>query len=82
MLKWIDRSPALAQLLEKLSSLLARQRGLPVIIGIILVSISFVIQLVNLAAHSALLDLLWTICHHLGIIIALIGILLVEPLGQ
>ncbi len=82
MFKRIDRSPALARFLERLSAALARQRGLPVIIGVLLIAISFVVQLVNVYAPSQTLDLVWTITHHLGLIIALIGLLLVQPLGN
>lgn len=82
MFKRIDRSPALARLLEHLSATLARQRGLPIIIGVLLVAVSFIIQLVNVATPSQTLDLLWTITLHIGLLSALIGLLMVEPLGQ
>jgi hypothetical protein len=82
MLRWIDRSPALARLIERMSAFLARQRGLPVVVGVLLIAVSFVIQLVNVYTPSQTLDLLWTITHHAGLIVALIGLLLVEPLGQ
>jgi len=72
----------LARFIERLSATMARQRGLPVVVGVLLVIISFVISLVNLAANSPALDLLWSITHHTGIILALVGFLLVEPLGR
>ena len=82
MLKWFDRSPIIARFLERTSGTLARRRGLPVVIGVLLIAISFIIQLIDLATHSALLSLLWTITHHLGLIIAFVGILMFEPLGR
>lgn len=82
MFKRIDRSPTLARLLENLSATLARQRGLPIVIGVLLVAVSFIIQLVNVASPSQTLDLLWTITLHVGLLSALIGLLMVEPLGQ
>jgi len=82
MFKRVDRSPALARLLENLSAAMARQRGLPIVIGVILVAVSFVIQLINVSNPSQTLDLLWTITHHVGLLFALIGLLMVEPLGQ
>ncbi len=82
MFKGIDRSPTLAHFLENLSASLARRRGLPIVIGVILVAISFIIQLVNVYSPSQTLNLLWTITHHLGLLFALIGLLMVEPLGQ
>jgi hypothetical protein len=82
MFKRIDRSPSLARLLERISSTLARQRGLPIVIGVLLIAISFVIDLMNVAAPSQTLDMIWSITHHLGLMIAFIGLLLIEPLGR
>lgn len=82
MFRWIDRSPLLARLLESLSSTLAKRRGLPVVLGVLLVIISFIVQLINLAAPSSVLDLIWTITLHGGVLLALIGFMLVEPLGR
>lgn len=82
MFKRIDRSPALARFLERMSASLARQRGLPIVLGVLLVAISFVVQLINIYTPSQTLDLIWTLTHHLGLLFALIGLLVVEPLGQ
>lgn len=82
MFRRIDRSPVLARFLEGVSARLARQRGLPVVLGVVLIAVSFAIQLVNLAAPAPLLDLLWTLTHHIGLLTALIGLLLIEPLGR
>jgi hypothetical protein len=82
MLKGIDRSPALSRLIENLSAGLARKRGLPIVFGVLLIAISFVIQLIDYAAPAPALDLVWTITHHVGLLTALIGIMLVEPLGR
>lgn len=82
MFKWFDRSPIIARLLERTSGSLARQRGLPIVIGVVLIAISFVIQLINFGFQSQLLDILWSVTHHLGLLIAFIGILMVEPLGR
>lgn len=82
MFKFIDRNPTLARLLENLSATLARQRGLPIVIGVLLIAISFVVQLVNVYNPSQTLDLIWTITHHVGLLLALIGLLVVEPLGR
>ena len=82
MFRSIDQSPRLAKLIEWLSGFLAKRRGLLVIIGVFLVILSFGISLLNLYARWQLLDVLWVITHHSGIIIAFIGYLLVEPLGK
>jgi hypothetical protein len=82
MFKRIDQSSLLARLLERLTSTLARQRGLPVVIGVILITFSFLFDLLNRASPSSTLALLWSITHHLGLIIAFIGLLIIEPLGR
>jgi hypothetical protein len=82
MFRRIDRSPLLSRLLEKLSTLLAKQRGLPVVIGIALVIIGFVLQLIDVYADNTLIRILGLIAHSGGVLIALIGLLLAEPLGK
>ena len=82
MFRRIDRSNAISRFLEKLSAWLAQRRGLPIVIGVVLIVISFVISLIGVYAPSQALNLLWAITHHLGVIIALIGLLLVQPLGN
>lgn len=82
MFKRIDRSQFLSKLLERLSGLLARQRGLPILIGIVCVVIAFVLQLLNFAAGSRVIEIVATVLHSGGVLVALIGILLAEPLGR
>lgn len=82
MFRRIDRSSSIARFLEGLSAWLAKRRGLPIVIGVLLIIISFVISLVSLSAPSAALDVVWSVTHHVGIILALIGLLLVQPLGN
>lgn len=82
MLKRLDESQLLSNIIQKLSNSLARQRGLPVIVGIVLVVISLVIQSVDVFAESNLLELLGVITHNGGVLIALIGLLLATPLGK
>jgi hypothetical protein len=86
MFRGIDRSKTLSRSLEGMSNSLAKRRGLLPIIGVLFVVISFIIRLIMPLTVGTpafgILDLLWTITHHLGIIIALIGILLIEPLGR
>ncbi len=82
MFKRINQSPTLVKLIGRLSTLLARRRGLPVVIGIILVSIGFAFQVVNVDAQSPLLELLGIVAHNVGVLVALVGLLLSEPLGK
>lgn len=82
MFKRIDRSRRLGRLLEKLSATLARQRGLPVVAGVAFLAFSFLVSVVNIYVESQLLELIWSVTHHLGLIVAFVGLLLVEPLGK
>ena len=81
MLKLIDRSPLIARLLELTATAMIRQRGLPVLIGIVFVIISFVVQTVNVFAGNMVLELIGVVVLHLGILFALIGLLMAEALG-
>jgi len=82
MFRRIDRSPFLSRLLEKLSTLLARQRGLPVVVGIGFVIVGFVLQLLDIYTDNRLIQVLGLVAHSGGVLIALIGLLLAEPLGK
>jgi hypothetical protein len=82
MFKSIDRSERLLRFVKSLSSALARYRGLPVVIGIIFVIIAFAIQIINVYADSQLLELLGVIVQYVGLLTALIGLLLADPLGK
>ncbi|MAS34263.1 MAG: hypothetical protein CL610_09655 [Anaerolineaceae bacterium] len=80
-MKWLDQSPVLARLLESVSNAVTRQRGLPVLIGILCVLISFGVQTVNVFADNVALELIGVVMLHIGILMALIGLLIAEALG-
>lgn len=82
MFKRIDRSPFLARWIERLSTFLAQRRGLPVVTGIALVILSFILQFLNVYMPSQALQVFGVIFLHVGILLALIGLLLAEPLGK
>ncbi len=82
MLKRIDQSKFIAKLLTQLSDLLAKNKGLPIIIGIALVALSMFIQGIDVYAGSKTLQLIGVITHNLGVLIALIGLLLSNPMGK
>lgn len=81
MFRRIDQSETLIQLTERLSSSLARRRGAGIIIGILMIVVGFVLQLVNIQAQSIAIEYAQVIFHNLGIIVALIFLLLIDPLG-
>lgn len=82
MFKRIDRSKFLIRILQRMSTLLANNRGLPIVVGIVMVAIAFIIQLIYLFSPTPALALLHAIFHHLGIILALLGLLLSYPLAE
>lgn len=82
MLKWIDQSRLLSGLLDWFSNLLAEKRGLPILLGILLVVASMLVQSVNVFLEQPIVDLIGIIVHHAGVLIALIGVLLANPLGR
>lgn len=81
MFKQIDQSPFLIRLLKNLSDFLARQRGLPIVVGIIFIIGGFVVELINVGVGSPALEVTHIILHNVGLLSALIGFLLIEPLG-
>lgn len=81
MFKKIDQSNILLRLLQQLSSWLAKNRGLPIIVGIVLILVSTILQLFS-PGSDATLHTINLLLQNGGIIIALIGILLMEPLGK
>lgn len=82
MLRRLDESPFFNRLLQTVSARLAKQRGLPVVIGIAMIFISMLVGLLNVPLDSKLLDAVYVVLHDGGIVIALIGLLMVEPLGK
>lgn len=81
MFKQIDESNFLIRFLERLSAFIAKRRGLGILLGLLLIVVGFFIQIINVEAQSAGLEYLQIVLHNVGIIVALIAILLVEPLG-
>jgi len=82
MFKRIDESSWLASRIASFSEFMAKRRGLPVVIGIALVVISFVLQLIDVYSTSRILHLVGVITLNVGILVALIGLLLSDPLGK
>ncbi len=62
--------------LDRLSAFIARYKGLPTMVAVLLVILNFVFQFFNLGWLSTSNLLL-----HLGIVVGLIGLLLAEALG-
>ena len=62
--------------LDRLSAFIARYKGLPTMLAVLLVVLNFIAQFLNLGWLSSSNLLL-----HLGIVVGLIGVLLAEALG-
>lgn len=82
MLRRIDQSPLFARVLEGTSNFISRYRGLPVIIGVVLLIISMVLQIADVYADNQIMQVVGIITHHIGVLIALIGLLLATPIGK
>jgi hypothetical protein len=82
MFKRVDQSPRIARLLENLSAGLAKRRGLPIVIGIGLIILAFIAALFNLIAPAPFWQCVWVFALHIGLIAALIGVVMSEPLGR
>jgi hypothetical protein len=62
--------------LDRLSAFIARYKGLPTMLAVLLVVLNFILQFLNLGWLSSSNLLL-----HLGIVVGLLGVLLAEALG-
>jgi hypothetical protein len=62
--------------LDRISAFIARYKGLPTMVAVVLVVLNFLLQFANLGWLSESNLLL-----HLGIVVGLIGLLLAEALG-
>ena len=90
VLKWVDRSPAIGQLITALSDIFAVQRGLLMIIGTGLVVLSLVMSgviWIALVSTEQFDSSLYLMCIpsallHIGVLVGFIGMMLVVPLGQ
>ncbi len=82
MLRFIDRSRFLQRLIDGASTILARQRGLPVVIGLALILVALFLQVINVFAPSLGLELLGIVLNGIGVAAAFIGLLLATPLGK
>lgn len=82
MFKRIDESQFLIKNLERLSTALAKQRGLPIIVGLALFVIGALLGFINLGVDSGVLAFFVLLFKDLGVIVAIIGLMLAQPLGE
>lgn len=90
LLRTADASPRLSRLISTLSSSMATQRGLLLLIGTVLVLLSLVVHAAVLAGLVMFGDggrYLYWLCIpfailHMGVLVGFTGIMLAVPLGQ
>jgi len=82
MFKRIDESPFLVKLLARVSNYLARRKGLPILVGVLLILLATILELVNIAVASSALEVVHVLLHGGGLLLSLVGVLLAEPLGK
>lgn len=78
---FLDGSRPLYRFIAFISEALAARRGLLPLIGIGLTIVGFILLIANVFATHWVVELAGVLFQGLGIIIALIGLLLIEPLG-
>lgn len=90
MFRSIDRSSRISRLLERTTGAMARQRGLPMVVGVVLVVVSLILFGVILIAlvssdkaPSAFLWFCFPLCIiHLAVFLGFLGALIAVPLGE
>lgn len=80
-MKQIDRSSTLINMITGLSSWLSKQRGLPIVIGIIFIAGGGVLEFLNILFQNPYVSMVEVFFRTFGLITALVGIALLEPLG-
>jgi len=80
-MKQIDQSSFLINAITGLSQWLAKQRGLPIVVGIIFIAGGGVLEFLNIFFANPYVSMVEVIFRTFGLITALVGIALLEPLG-
>lgn len=90
LLNRLDSSPRLSRRIDRISSMMATQRGLLLIVGTVLVLLSLlahgVVVFVLVVYYNLSVALYW-LClpatlFHLGVLSGFVGLMLATPLGQ
>ena len=77
-----DRSRRFGKILTFISERLSHYRGVPILIGVVLVPISLVVHIVAQVTGAGGWEIAGDVVLHVAIFIALLGVLLAEPLGK
>jgi len=79
---WLNRSKAVGRLIAFVSVRLAQHRGVPILAGVILVVISWILHIIAASTASGVWQFIASTTLHLAIFVGFLGILLAEPLGK
>ncbi len=82
LINGLNRSRALGRVINFFSTRLAHYRGVPLVIGLLLIVISFVTHLIATITGSTAWQVVAFTLLHAAIFVGLLGILLAEPLGK
>lgn len=90
MFRFLDKNPTLGKILAGISTTLAYQRGLPMVIGTVLVVVSWIVTGIVMIVLVAAADVetVWLLLClpatllHLGVLSGFIGMMMAVPLGQ
>lgn len=77
-----DRSEKISEIIKALSNNLARQQGLIPVLGIAVAIVGILLLMINVFVSVKLLALVGILLQGGGLVAALIGFLIMEPLGQ
>ena len=86
----LDRSPTLGRLIGRASSLMATQRGLLLMVGVVLLFVSVILHflaLVAMVSWGGMSEAVYWLCVpfamlHVAVLVSFVGIMLATPLGQ
>lgn len=82
LLDMLNRSTALNNLINFFSTRLAHYRGVPILVGVVLIVVSIIVHLIAALTNSTGWYIVAFTVLHAAIFIGLVGVLLAEPLGK
>lgn len=82
MFRRIDRSQVLIKAVANLSNFIARNRGVPILLGIVLIIAGMIFELLNVSLGSNIIAVVHILLRNIGLVVALIGIMMLVPIGE
>lgn len=82
MWKTIDESQRLANLIETISNILAKRRGILPMLGLFGIILGYIILAFGILSDVRILAFIGLTIQTIGITISILGLLLIEPLGR